>query len=276
MLRILTALASEARPILDHFRLRAMRAEHPFRLYESSDIQLVVSGIGKVPAAAAAAYLQASTGGGRQHAWLNVGIAGHPSLALGEARLANKIVDFATGKVWYPPPSLVTGLERTLVTCVDRVEKNYAASSLYEMETAGFYPTVCRFSTAELVQCLKIVSDGPEQAPESLNAAAVDALVRAQLPAIQEVAEQLLFLSAEARRAEEPPADHSRLVQAHRFTRSEERILRLLLERRGALAPDAPLPAELTGITRGSEINKILENWLNSLPMALRGGGKPA
>ena len=57
MINILTALPCEAKPLIHHYRLNG-RQVHGFRIYENSDMRLIVSGIGKVAAAAACACLQ--------------------------------------------------------------------------------------------------------------------------------------------------------------------------------------------------------------------------
>ena len=65
-------------------------------------MRLIVAGKGKCAAAAACAYLQGLEPKSK-HIWLNLGIAGHGSLRVGEPILAHKVTDAATNVAWYPP-----------------------------------------------------------------------------------------------------------------------------------------------------------------------------
>ncbi len=184
------ALPSEARPLIEHYRLeRFDTGGAAFKIFRRDDVALVVSGLGKVAAAAAAAYLHLATGGVRQSAWLNVGIAGHGRLEVGEAVLANRVRDQATGKCWNPPMLFGTGLPKGEVVTVDRVERRFEDDAAYEMEASGFYPIARRFTTVELVHCLKVVSDGPGQAPERLSASVVERLIGDRLAGIELLAD---------------------------------------------------------------------------------------
>jgi hypothetical protein len=268
VLKLVVALPAEARPIIDHFGLRATSVGSPFSLFSNDNMTLILSGIGKVAAAAATATLYAATGGGRQAGWLNIGIAGHPSLPMGTARLVNKVQDQSSGRSWYPPPVLAVDLARESLLSVDKVERTYASTCLYEMEAAGFYPTACRFSTAELVHCFKVVSDGPAASPETLTPASVRTLMAGALQPLESVVRALGQLATEAQSQQEEPADYQDLLSRFHFTVSESRTLRRILQRRRALAPATPLPnCEIATLGRGRAVNKVLENWLNSLPV---------
>ena len=100
MLCLVVALAAEARPLLAPHRLRGVSG-HPYRICAGEQTHLIVSGVGKVAAAAATAYLRALIGDAPA-AWLNIGIAGHGSQAVGTALLA-QVVDIASGKPFTPP-----------------------------------------------------------------------------------------------------------------------------------------------------------------------------
>ncbi|MGH9462066.1 MAG: hypothetical protein ACRD1X_12660, partial [Vicinamibacteria bacterium] len=104
MIRLVVALPAEAKPLVSHFNLKPAREARGFKIYQNDDIALIVSGVGKIAAAAATAYLQAWTGNRPNGAWINVGMAGHRDLLLGKGVLAYRITDRATGETWYPPP----------------------------------------------------------------------------------------------------------------------------------------------------------------------------
>ena len=99
MLRLVVALSAEARPLIEHYRLERDSEARAFKVFRRDDVALVVAGLGKVAAAAATSFLHLAAGGGRNAVWLNVGIAGHGSRAVGEAVLAMLGIKDALAKV---------------------------------------------------------------------------------------------------------------------------------------------------------------------------------
>ena len=159
MLCLVVALAAEARPLLAFHRLRGVSG-HPYRICAGEQTHLIVSGVGKVAAAAATAYLRALIGDAPA-AWLNIGIAGHGSQAVGTALLAHKVVDIASGKLFYPTFTASPPCRTTLLHTIDRVQPA-TGDAAYDMEASGFCEAAQRFATSERVHCLKVVSDNPQ------------------------------------------------------------------------------------------------------------------
>lgn len=155
MIYFVVALPCEANPLLRHFRM-SLVTKRPFPIYRRSEIALVISGVGKIAAAAATAYLYAYMGNfsGR---WLNVGIGGHRLLPLGKGVFASKIKDEASGAKWLLPQNNLWETEK--IISVDRPQTDYTQICIYEMEAAGFYSTAIRFASRQQIQCFKIVSD---------------------------------------------------------------------------------------------------------------------
>ena len=192
MLCFVVALRPEARPLLDRYRLEPL-ADRPFRIYRRDDLALVISGIGKVAAGAATAYLQAHlrSTSERPLAWLNVGVAGHGRRPVGEAVLAETVRDDGSGRSWRLPIPFDAPVATSGIVTVDRVERTFAEPVVYDMEAAGFVATARRFAPAELVQCLKVVSDGPGMVPEDLTRERLFELVAGRLDDVAAVAEAL-------------------------------------------------------------------------------------
>lgn len=273
-LRFVVALDAEARPLVERYGLTRDPARRSFRLYRQRDggdgVALVVTGPGKVAAAAGAAYLHLAASGGRDGVWLNVGTAGHGERPVGEVVLAHKVRERGTGRSWYPPQLFDPPCATDEVVTVERPETAFSEPGAYEMEAAGFYPTACRFATAELVHCLKVISDGPEAPGERLDAAAVTELVASATSAVEVLAAACSELAAELRGAGADPPELEACLARWRFTASDRRELHRLLRRRRLLAPEAPLPTgELPGHLRGREVNRRLRRWLDSLPVPL-------
>lgn len=269
MLFFVTALEPEARPLVSRFRLARDDAPGAFKVYRRDDVALVVSGPGKVAAAAATAYLHLHAGRPRAAAWLNAGVAGHTTLPPGAAVLAHKIRDRASGGTWYPPHVFRPRIDTCEVVTVDTVERRFADEAAYEMEASGFYSTACRFATAELVQCVKVVSDGPSVAPESLTARRLEDLIGDAAERIAEVAEDLTRLAHEAGGLVEEPPELGEMLGRWHFTVTEKRQLRRLAERWHTLAPGRPLPREeLDSLTRGKEVVRHLRSRVDALPAA--------
>lgn len=136
------------------------------------------------------------------------------------------------------------------------------------MEASGFYPTACRFASAELVQCLKIVSDGPGEIPEQLSAERVAGLIEERLTLVESAGESCLSLAEELRKLGAEPPDLDLCLERWRFSVSERHELKRQLRRRQTLAPERHLPvSELARSLRGKEINRRLRVWLDTLPV---------
>ena len=281
MICLLTALPSEAKPLLGHFDLPNLSSEGPFRHSVGDGVALVVSGIGKASAAAACAYLYALL----QHredvaaaqlasaAWINVGIAGHGRLPVGEAVLAHEIVDRASGRRHFPSLVIEPPCVTDTVITVDAVERSYAPPVAYDMEAAAFFEIARRCTHAELVHCLKVVSDGPAAAPETINAVKVQAWIAAHLGTLDRLIAGCRELMVEVEPLHADPPDFAECLERWHFTTSDRHQLRRLLRRRHTLVPNLALPLDdLTAAAgerplRGRQVNRHLGDWLDGLPV---------
>lgn len=241
MLCLSVALEAEARPLRERFRLAAVAGAHGFRLYRNDTTALIVSGIGPISAAAAVGYLQATLAPPGPHGWLNLGCGGHRRLAPGSALLAHSI-RAGGGRCWYPPLVFEPPCPTAALISVERPETDYPEDAVYEMEAAGFYPSACRFASAELVQVLKIVSDNAATPASTLTPAAIERLLAGQLELIATLCARLQALAAELARLAQPPAGLAAARERWRLSVSQTRQLRELLRRYQLLCPEAPVP----------------------------------
>ena len=96
---ITTALHAEARPLIEHFKLKQDTTSHAVRIYRSESVSLTVGGVGKVKSAVAATCLLAQTPLLGRVTALNIGIAGctqeknADAVQIGDLFLINKIID---------------------------------------------------------------------------------------------------------------------------------------------------------------------------------------
>ena len=237
MLCLVVALAAEARPLLAPHHLQGVSG-HPYRICAGEQTHLIVSGIGKVAAAAATAYLRALIGD-TPAAWLNIGIAGHGSQAVGTPLLAHKVVDAASGKPFYPSFTAPPPCRTTLLHTVDRVQSP-AGNAAYDMEASGFCEAAQRFATSERVHCLKVVSDNPQSSYQTLNAGKVEALIESQLDTVAQIGEHLRALSQQLHALHADPPGLAELTTRWQFTATQQHQLRGLLVRWQTLAPMTP------------------------------------
>lgn len=277
MLCLLTALPSEARPLLRHFDLPDTPLPGPFACYVGEQAALVVSGIGKMAAAAACGYLYAqlqhrseiSAAALASAAWINVGIAGHGSLPVGESLLAHEISDQSSGRRHFPPLVFTPPCVTETVITVDDVERLYDPPVAYDMEAAAFYAVASRLTHVELVHCLKVVSDGPEAEPERITRGKVEAWIDSQLATLDALVLACRDLMVELKPLHEELPDFEACIERWHFTVSDRHELRRLLRRRQTLVPDAELPVEeLAENVRGKQVNRVLRQWLDALPVS--------
>lgn len=270
MIRIVVALAPEAKPVLAFLRSgrRLTSLGGPFRVYRGDDVAVVVSGMGKTAAAAATAYLHATTQELGLGSWLNVGVAGHREADVGSAFLAHKILDRGTGKTWYPPRLLDAAIPSGQVMTVDRVERSLDGSWIYDMEASGFYDAATRCATTELVHCLKIISDNRERPAELMNVRQITSLVEARLEDLSAVLDALSDLAEVARRTAADPPELRAFLRRWHFTTSEARRLRRVLQRWQTLMRGPALGSGAEALPRAADVLHYLEERLDALPLS--------
>lgn len=237
---LVTALEVEARPLIARFGLK-IQAGSRFRIYEGDGMQLLVTGMGKLQSAVAtSAALEKLPG---RASVVNIGICGS-NRHIGEAFRANKIHDHASGQSWYPVSTDKRILPGICVETMDKPCENYYREVAYEMEASGFYSAAVRFTSSELIEVIKIVSDNPESPMARLKkksaAAEVEQLIENQLDSITEISSEL------TKNAVSMPCPDSidQLVSAIELsvhtTVSQGHTLRRLLQRHDTLTGGLP------------------------------------
>jgi hypothetical protein len=137
------------------------------------------------------------------------------------------------------------------------------------MEAYGFVAAALRFSTSELVQSIKIVSDNRESTLSAWTSASVRDLVESRIDRVAGAAERFREIGKDLDPLRREEAESRALLSAYRgrvhFTASESRRLRRLLQRWAALAPEAD--RESAPGRTASEILDGLERRLDTLAL---------
>lgn len=264
MLHIITALPCEAKPVIKHYKLNGRQAENGFRIYENKEIRLIIAGIGKCAAAAACAYLQGAEPH-TKHAWLNLGIAGHRELAIGEAVMAHKITDANTDTSWFPAMPFKTPCQTVDLLSLDQPNTEYDCDKVYDMEAAGFYSTAIRFNSSELVQVFKVISDNHANPAEQVSAQQAEQIITAQLDCIDELIQQFTELASQQQQQATP--DISQFQQQWRFSVSQQHQLQRLLQRWQARSENKIDPNEFSACKNSKAVIQALKNRINELPL---------
>lgn len=268
MINIVVALATESRPLIEHFRLSQDSSATGFRVFRGDQIRLVVTGLGRVPCAAGVATLGAleARDCAGMSAWLNVGIAGHASYEVGEGVHAVRILEAATGRSWYPPRLVdLPGRGETLCT-VETPETRYVDPYVYDMEASAFYATALRYSTAEVVQAYKIISDNRGNGVDTVLRRRVRDAIVEHLDALEQAVAALSALSAEINATRPRLEELDRILQRWHFSVTQRHRLEGLLRKWRVLYPDAAvMDAELNRCPSARSVLAEIEDRLDDV-----------
>ena len=189
--QIVVALPVEAKPVVSRFRLRRTQPDQGFPVYQNQNMSLILSGTGKVNAAAAVRQLHQIGCSSPEAIWINFGIAGHAARALGEAVLARRVLDSASGDCWPVPIGFSPPCETDDLLTVDSPDFEYKTPAAIDMEAAGFFPAAKELSVSGRVHCLKVISDNPESPADRLNGKRVRCLIEDKVDILEKLLHQL-------------------------------------------------------------------------------------
>lgn len=261
MLYLHTALAAEARPLLDHFSLRAIQPAAPFPLYENPDLRLVVSGVGRTAAAAAIAYVCARFAD-QPGPWLNVGLAGHASAALGSPFVVHKAYDPSDAQTYFPIFPFALPCATTALYTVDQPTSTYPTEGLCDMEGSAFLQTAQRFVPSELAHSLKVVSDNEQHPWSDADRRQMTAMIASHLPLVDALRGALESVAAAWHTQRAIPPHYIWATQRWRFSAAQQSRLYRLLQQWQAVAPhQGPWP-EHPSFQRASQALDHLEQRL--------------
>ena len=156
MIHFIVATNSEARPLIDLFKLKK-KISDKLQIYCNEDISLTITGIGKINSAIGVVQTFYENSQKINNCWINFGLAGHKSHQIGKIFAIRKIYDNDTGQKIYP---FVNSFKIDSDECISLGKENKEYNTkIYEMESSGFFNACNKFSSKEFIQVLKIISD---------------------------------------------------------------------------------------------------------------------
>ncbi len=234
---IVVAHGLEAKALITILGLERDQASSEFMEYSNSTmLRLIVSGMGKEAIAAAVSYLgkRQALEGAEIRAWLNIGIAGHRDAPIGSAWLGNKITDKGSGTSAYPP-QLIEGFQVGSVVTVEEPETLYPLTAAYEMEASAFYAEATKYSTAELVQVFKVISDNLENPISEIDLQTIPDLIAAQAPQIISLINGMSEIAVGHNSSQQLPSCYHEICSKIHLTVSQQLLLKRLCQRYKAL-----------------------------------------
>jgi adenosylhomocysteine nucleosidase len=249
---IYTALPCEAKPLIEHFSLKKDAAVQSFAVYLNDEICLTVTGLGKIAMAAGVAYSQALFASVEHPVLLNIGIAGHKYHPLGVLYLIDKIIDVDSQRSYYPSliftPPCPSGSLQTL----SKPRLNYDQAHLCDMEASAFYEAAMRFSSSELILCLKIISDNQISPAGNIQPKQVAGLIAAHLASVETLLARAVA-KVELIRTPETGL-FEQLIQRHHFSFNEKQQLKNQLSRWNLVTDHKPLVLDETLRQSGKDV----------------------
>ena len=259
MLIWVCALHCEAKPVIDFYRLKKSHDDTAFDLYTADNMVCVISGIGKIASAAASAWVAAKIQPQASLAWINLGIAGCASHPIGSPLLINQIIDGDSGKRFYPAPVKRSKIPGNACMTLSQPSEAYHPDYLYDMEASGFIAAALRFSTSELTQSIKIVSDNQWHKAGKQRQLTSD-LIQQNIDVIDNLAAYLLELDRELQARAIDDALWQQILAAAHFSQTQKKRLQVLIAYLSNRQHDAAaLLAQLSGNDSASTIITKLE-----------------
>lgn len=252
---LITALPSEARPLITHFGMRSFAHPH-LKMHASNTMVLLQCGVGKLNAAVATATMLNSCP--TVSSIINVGIAGSDQ-PLGETLIAHHVQDEASAQQWFPHlPSVrkLPKLTSVRVLSVDTPANDYKQHTAFDMEAAGIFAAATKVLDLAFIHSLKVVSDNKQINIEAITAESVHASIQCAIPAIEQLRDALPFDALPSTATTDALAE---AVQARiHYTETEKHALVQLLNRHRALLKTLPSETELVQLESAKAIRHQL------------------
>ena len=238
-MNIVTAFLSEGKPLIDGLKLK--KAKVPgfhLPLYKSEEHSLTISGMGCQKMSVAIEQL-AKLNSTQSTPWLNIGVAGHGNAPIGSAHIVAKCSEPNTSKAIYPPQIFSSVFPPTILRTLNKPSSAYEMNIAYDMEGYGFFKTSSRFTTLELIQSVKFISDNPSNPVKEFDKSKVDKIIRSHIHHVIELINEMETLASKIRPAPEVEIFLSRISHLQSFTETQTHQLKKAI--RHAYSLEAPM-----------------------------------
>ena len=199
---IVCALLPEAKAILAKYDLHFQCGECGFKLYGtkstqsgkasgiSSKVGVLIAGVGKTNMAAAMIWVRQFCLFKRV---INVGLAGHGVLSIGDTALINQIFDDSSSQAFYPSINFRWRGQQSALKTLSVPSDRYSSKYAFDMEASAFFDIANRYLTNDKIHVLKVISDNPKHPYKALSKETLQACYAALLAALTELLEIVAF-----------------------------------------------------------------------------------
>lgn len=227
MLIWVCAMHCEAKPVIDFYHLKKSHDDNAFDLYRGDNMACIISGIGKLASATASAWIAARHDDTASIAWINLGIAGAGEYEPGTIFALHQVIDADTGQRYYPAPGADSSLAGGVCLTLSQASTDYCENTLFDMEASGFMHSALRFSSAELTQSIKVISDN-HHTKIGKDRPRISALIHQHIELIDQQATALIELNQEIAALAIPTESWDQLIALAHFSQTQKNRLRVL------------------------------------------------
>ena len=189
-INIVVAMKREAKPLINYWKLKKRDESKKIFFNKRKKINLIISGIGKKKAEHATEVLAKKTT--IKSFFLNIGIAGHKDLKLGDIVLVSKVTDNKSKYNWYPTLLWKTKIQKIPLITVGFPKIRYTTNFLYDMEAAGFFKKARKYVGPEMVQSIKIISDNKDSSILNISSKKIENWIENKIIIIDKLTNEFL------------------------------------------------------------------------------------
>ncbi len=267
---ICAALNPELQPLVRHFGLEKT-AEKGISEYKNDDLCLVKTGVG---ASACQSVLQRYCERATDiSAFINIGIAGG-CWPHGTVVAAHTISSNLSARRFYPhlPPSKpMSNLVTTEVRSLTQPSAQYDPTAVYDMEAHAFYAQAADRVDSSRIQCLKVISDGPNDSLERIDSNMIGQLISGAIPTLENLLKFFQGMDNVVNRELDKTVVsvtskiHHSVTERHRLRRLLQRYLTL-----NDLATVSEHWLQLNKRTSAKELARYIDEEIKKQPMEYR------
>ena len=193
---IITALKSEAKPIIDFYGLEFSGLSN-FPLYKNNNITLIVTGVGRKNVSNVLNLFFQKNKVIKNHI-INIGISGgrKDDCSIGQLFLINKVFDEKSKLSFSLGPQQSFGLQNNEITTVSKpvVNNNFKGKGLVDMEAYEICTAINNLDGLDRLFILKIVSDNMDM-KNHISTNQVWSLIKQKIPVIDKFINDLRKLN---------------------------------------------------------------------------------